>query len=243
MADLPGIDEERAEQARIAASGKIVRSDNSAAPEGFVAGLFARAVPEDVMRYDAREVSELAADAWALLATRKPGTSNIRYASPRATAGHPRLKSVSVLEIVNDDMPFLLDSVMGELTERGIEIHLVLHPVFTVERDGAGELTAFKGTQPHPAPGALRESFIHIHTERIEDEGKRAEVVAALEQVLSDIRLCVRDWRTMMARVGEVIAELKSSPPPLPVDEIAEAIQFLEWLVGNNFTFLSIRNY
>ena len=47
----------------------------------------------------------------------------------------------------------------------------------------------------------------------------------------------------MLARVDEVIAELKDNPPPLPVDEIAEAIQFLEWLVANNFTFLGVRDY
>jgi glutamate dehydrogenase len=243
MAELSGTDEERAEQALVAAAGKLVRGTNSSVPGDFAAALLARAVPEDLMRYDARELSELAADAWALLATRKPGTSNIRYASPAITAGHPRLRAVSVLEIVNDDMPFLLDSVMGELTERGIESHLVLHPVLAVERDADGRLTAFKGPQPHPLPGTTRESFIHIHTERIDDDAQRAEIAAAIEKVLADIRLSVADWRAMLARVREAIAELKANPPPLPVPEIAEAIQFLEWLVGNNFTFLGIRNY
>ena len=47
----------------------------------------------------------------------------------------------------------------------------------------------------------------------------------------------------MMSRVGEVIAEIKNNPPPLPVEEIAEATQFLEWLVANNFTFLGVREY
>ena len=47
----------------------------------------------------------------------------------------------------------------------------------------------------------------------------------------------------MLARVGELIAEIKNNPPPLPVDEIAEATQFLEWLVANNFTFLGVREY
>jgi glutamate dehydrogenase len=243
MAELSGTDEERAEQALVAAAGKLVRSTNSTVPDDFTPALLARAVPEDLMRYDARELAELAADAWALLATRKPTTSNIRYASPGITAGHPRLRAVSVLEIVNDDMPFLLDSVMGELTERGIESHLVLHPVLAVERDAAGALTAFKGPQPHPVPGTTRESFIHIHTERIDDDATRAEIAAAIEKVLDDIRLSVADWRAMLARVAEAITELKSNPPPLPVGEIAEAIQFLEWLVGNNFTFLGIRNY
>jgi glutamate dehydrogenase len=153
-----------------------------------------------------------------------------------------RPKTVSVLEIVNDDMPFLVDSVMGELSERGIEISLVLHPVFTVERDVLGRLTAFKDAKPATG-GALRESFIHLHTERIDDDKRRAEIVLAIEKVLRDVRLCVEDWRAMMARVGELIAGLKAHPPPLPVAEIAEAIQFLEWLEADNFTFLGIRNY
>src|SRR5262249_55902661 len=91
--------------------------------------------------------------------------------------------------------------------------------------------------------GAARESFIHIHTERIDDDAKRAEIVAAIERILGDIRLAVTDWRPMQARVAEMIAELKANPPPLPVGEIGEAIQFLEWLAGNNFTFLGVRNY
>ena len=90
MADLSGTDEERAEQALVAAAGKLVRSTNSTVPGDFAPALLARAVPEDLMRYDARELAELAADAWALLATRKPATSNVRYASPSITAGHPR---------------------------------------------------------------------------------------------------------------------------------------------------------
>ena len=179
-AAFSGTDEERAEQALIAAAAKILSSENRGVPEDFVAGLFAYAVPEDLMRYGARELAEVAADAWALLSVREPGTPNIRFASPDVEAGHVpkdrpdsrpknRPKTVSVLEIVNDDMPFLVDSVMGELSERGIEISLVLHPVFTVERDVVGRLTAFKGAKPATG-GALRESFIHLHTERIDDD-------------------------------------------------------------------------
>ena len=110
-----------------------------------------------------------------------------------------------------------------------------------MERDDTGRLTAFKGTKA--AAGALRESVIYIHIERIDEEARRAEIVEAIEQVLADVRLCVRDWRAMTARVAEAITELKANPPPLPAAEIAEAIAFLEWLADNNFTFLGIRNY
>jgi glutamate dehydrogenase len=229
-------DEAHATQALIAAACSVLDGEHRGVPGDFVAALFARAVPEDLMRYDARELAALAAEAWALLAVRKKGMPNIRLASPADAPG------TSVLEVVNDDMPFLLDSVLAEVAERGLDVRLVVHPVFTVERDGEGRLTGFKGVQPGNS-GGLRESFIHIHIERIGDEARRAEIAKALEQVLADVRAAVTDWRPMLRRVGEVIAELKTNPPPLPVGEIAEAIQFMEWLVDENFTFLGLRNF
>jgi len=239
-ADRPGTDEERAEAALIAAAGNILRSDNREVPEDFVAALFAYAVPEDLMRYDPRQLAELAANAWSLLAVRKPGVPKIRLEA-FDPAGHKRLRNDSVLEIVNDDMPFLVDSVLAELAERGIDVRFVVHPVLSVVRDAAGRLTAFKGAKP--AAGALRESVIYIHIERIEEEARRAEIVEAIERALADVRLCVQDWRAMTARVADMIAELKANPPPLPAAEIAEAVAFLEWLADNNFTFLGIRDY
>ena len=184
----------------------------------FVVALFAHVVPEDLMRYDPRQLAELAADAWAMLAVRKQGVPKIRFDAPDL-AGHERLRVDSVLEIVNDDMPFLVDSVLAELAERGIDIHLVVHPVLSVVRDGAGRLTAFKGTKS--APGALRESVIYVHVERIDEQARRAEIVEAIERVIADVRVCVADWRAMVGRVAEEVAELTANPPPLPIDEVA----------------------
>jgi len=209
-------------------------------PKAFVTRLFGRAVPEDFLSYQARDVAALAERAWSLLAIRVPGTSKIRFETPDATVAGERLKDISVLEIVNDDMPFLVDSVMAELAERGVDVRFVVHPVFAVTRDPEGRLLDFKSK---PAFGGLRESFIHIHVARIDDEAQRNAIVAALEQVLADIRLCVQDWRPMMGHLGEIIAGVKKKPPPLPADEVAEAVAFLEWLVANNFTFLGIRHY
>ncbi len=172
------------------------------------------------------------------------------FETPSGTIAGDRLKDVSVLEIVNDDMPFLVDSVMAELAERGVDVRLVVHPVFAVARDPEGRLTDFKSAdlkgpapQSTPAPGVLRESFIHIHVGRIDDDAERNAIVTALVQVLADVRLCVQDWRAMMRHLGDIIAGLKSGPLPLAADEVAEAMQFLEWLAADNFTFLGIRHY
>src|ERR1700716_246098 len=240
-ADLPGTDEERAEAALIAAAGKILRGSHRDIPEDFVAGIFAHAAPEDLLRYDPRQLAELAADAWSLLAVRKPGVANIRLDTVGPAGERERRRNESVLEIVNDDMPFLVDSVLAELADRGIDVRFVVHPVLTVVRDDAGRLIALKDAKT--APGALRESVIYIHLEPIDDKARRADIVAAIERVLADIRLCVADWRAMLKRVEDVIAELETHPPAVPSDEIAEAVAFLEWLIDNNFTFLGVCNY
>jgi glutamate dehydrogenase len=88
------------------------------APVDFVIRLFAGAAAEDLLRYQPQELAELAAASWHFLAERAPRTAKIRVSNPD---GGPRLDNISVVELVNDDMPFLVDSVMGELNHRGLE--------------------------------------------------------------------------------------------------------------------------
>src|SRR3954470_5417475 len=237
-----GSDEESAARRLIEQAGTILKGLRGDMPESFASALFAGATPEDLVRYEPRELAELAEAAWLFLQERKPGKPKVRFEARQGPMGAERIKTVSVIEIVNDDMPFLLDSVMGELAEQGLDVRLVVHPILSVERNHAGALVGFRGEGP-AVGAARRESFIHIHVERIEDGARQAEIINAIEDVLEDVRLCVQDWRPMLARVGELIAEIKNNPPPLPVEEIAEATQFLEWLVANNFTFLGVREY
>ena len=171
------------------------------------------------------------------LSERTPGTPKIRCETVPLTTSGGR-KAISVIEIVNDDMPFLVDSVMGELAERRLDVRLVAHPMFGVRRDN-GKLVALSA----PDAQSKRESFIHIHLASIIDDAAREELVRALEVVLGEVRVAVQDWKTMRARVDAIVADLKDNPPPLPVGEIAEAVQFLQWLLADNFTFLGLRDY
>ena len=234
-------DEDRAARRLVEQAVGILRGLRDI-PPSFAPLLFARVSPEDLVRYEARELAELAEAAWMFLQDRRPGAPRIRLESRGGPIGAARIKTVSVIEIVNDDMPFLLDSVMGELADQGVDVRLVLHPIFTVERDHVGSLVGFRG-DGSAVGAARRESFIQIHVERIDDPERQAKILDSLTLALAHVRVVVQDWRPMLARVGEVIAEIKNNPPPLPVDEIAEAAQFLEWLVANNFTFLGVREY
>ena len=238
--DRPGGDE-RAARTSMEAAAKLLRGDKSKVPDDFVALLFGRAAPEDLVRYETEGLAALAREAWSWLAVRKPGVPKIRVESPDATQG-ARLKSISVIDIVNDDMPFLVDLVMAELADRGLPARLVVHPILAVTRDKSGRLTA-PPTEAGNNKDEARESVIHIHVARIDDPDRRAGLVEGLERVLTEVRRCVKDWRPMIRRVQEVIQDLKDNPPPVPVDDIAEAIQFLEWVAADNFTLLGVRDY
>ncbi len=207
-------------------------------PANFIAQLFGRAVAEDVLCYPAADLADLAERAFDFLGERQPGAPKIRCETLTLRES-PERKSIAVLEIANDDMPFLLDSVMGELSERRLNVLLVAHPLLGVRRED-GRLSSVGEAG---AEGTARESFIHIHLEPVAEAAARDELVRALAGVLGEVRLAVQDWRPMLERVNGLVADLKINPPPLPVDEIAEAIQFLQWLLADNFTFLGVRNY
>ncbi|HZD91603.1 MAG TPA: NAD-glutamate dehydrogenase, partial [Pseudolabrys sp.] len=235
---LPDTEEEGLANACLAQAGDALHGRRQDIPAGFVAQLYRRAVPEDVLRYDAAELAALAERSFDFLSEREPGTPKIRCETVRLQA-HGEHNQVTVVEVVNDDMPFLVDSVMGELADRKLEVKLAAHPVFGVRREGA-KLVAIAGPD---APQHARESFIHVHIEALAEEADCKGLAGALEAVLREVRLAVQDWRPMLERVNAVVADLKTNPPPLPVDEIAEAIQFLQWLASDNFTFLGVRNY
>ncbi len=236
--ELPGDEEEGLAHASLAEAGDALHGRRPDIPAGFVAQLYRRTVPEDVVRYDAGELAALAERAFDFLKERTPGQSKVRCDTVRLhESGEHTL--VTVVEVVNDDMPFLVDSVMGELADRKLEVRLAAHPVFGVRRE-SGRLVGLAGAD---APHHTRESFIHVHLETITDEAVCAGIASALEAVLNEVRLAVQDWRPMLDRVNAIVADLKTNPPPLPVDEIAEAIQFLQWLAADNFTFLGARNY
>jgi glutamate dehydrogenase len=232
--DITRSGDDYASVALIDAATALLAARRNDIPADFLAKLFGLAVPEDLARYTAEQLAGIAERSWLFLAQRPAGAPKLRFEPA------PDPHGIAVLEIVNDDMPFLVDSVVSELNQRGLEIRLFVHPVFVVERDLAGRLVNFKGAR---TVGGQRESFIHLHVEGMDDPGQRAEIVQALESILADVRVAVQDWQPMLARITSVIAELRTNPPPLAVDEIAEAIQFLEWMVDDNFTILGARDY
>lgn len=150
----------------------------------------------------------------------------------------------TVIEVVNDDMPFLLDSTLAELGERGVSLRLVAHPILAVERSGDGALKRLLGTATgREMPPVQRESYLHIELAEQLGTGERQALKDALELIYREIRAAVADWLPMRGRLAEIATRFRANPPMLPADEIAEAVQFLDWLLADNFTFLGMREY
>jgi glutamate dehydrogenase len=238
-ADYPDSAEQVAARDLIAHAATLLAAQRKDAPAGFLSHLFDRAVPEDLLRYAADDLAAIAARSLDFLKDRKPGVPKIRFDLVPLTASGV-LKAIGLIEIANDDMPFLVDSALAELNERQLNPQLVVHPVYGVERDSDGKLVKL---HVDPFTGGNRESFIQLHVAPVEDDLRRGQIVDSLAEAFGQVRLAVQDWKAMLTRASEIVGELKNSPPPLPVDEVAEAIQFLDWLRANNFTFLGVRDY
>ncbi len=202
--------------------------------------MYQAAVQEDLEVLADDELMQLATDSLGFMAKRRPGRAVVNIYNPDAKDGH--LAQITVIEMLNDDMPFLVDSVMNMLAARGFEILLVLHPIIDVERKTDGTLTSIKA-QRGESSAAHRESLIHIHINRLVGARERKALLQDLQQALEDIRASVLDWRTMQSAVKDAMSSYQHNPPPVPVEELTEAMAFLQWLLDNHFTFLGIREY
>jgi glutamate dehydrogenase len=168
------------------------------------------------------------------------GAAKVRAYNP-VPAQHGWQSTHTVIEIVNDDMPFLVDSVTMEVNRQGLTLHLVVHPVLRSVRNKEGELVAVS-VPGESAEGRL-ESFMHIEVDRQTDPAKLAGLETGIAKALADVRASVEDWRPMQARMQANIAQLKKAPPPLPQAELEEGGAFLAWLLDHHFTFLGCRDY
>ncbi len=178
------------------------------------------------------------------LATERPvGTARVRVFNPTLEA-NGWVSPHTVVEIVTDDMPFLVDSVTSALAQEGLSLHLVVHPQLTVERSLVGELQRLLLTrEERQTPGAIQESWMHFEVDRISDSGRLRAVERRLTDVLRDVRDGVEDWAKMREAAQRIADELHESPPDLPAEEVADAWELLRWLIDEHFTFLGYREY
>jgi len=222
---------------RIAAMvGSRLDPARAAGVERFLRKFYANVPPDDMLEDTADNLFSAALALWNFGLVRMAGAPKLRIYNPRLDE-HGWRSPHTVLEIVNDDMPFLVDSVSAELNRRDLTVHLVIHPILHVTRDASGRLA---GTDDSSAPN---ESYMQIHFTEQTAPAVLEDIRQGVERVLADVRSSVRDWPAMRGKMRQLIETLRTATFPVPAEEAAEARDFLAWLADDHFTFLGYREY
>ena len=200
----------------------------------FARRLYARVADKDLAAASADQRAGAAVSLLGFARRRLPGVAKVRVFN--TTADHGFESRHTIAQIVNDDMPFLVDSIANEFNRREINVHLLAHPVLAVRRDLDGDLSGFA---VEAGERAKPESMMHIEIDRQADPALLDELAAALTRVLAEVRLAVEDWRAMRRACLDAIADLGASG----ASNLAEYDDFLRWLEANHFTFLGHRRY
>ena len=199
---------------------KIVRFTKDRVPDRFVREFYEWAAAEDLRERSAERLAEAVIAHFELGRRRMPGEILIRI-------------DARTVDVITDDMPFLVDSVMAELNRQAVRIELAATPVFRIRRDAEGRLLE---VLPDDSTAGRPESFIHVEVDHATSE-------AELRRVLEQVDAVVEDWPQMRAAVKRIVAHLQANPPPVDAEEVQEACALLEWMDQGYFTFLGFREY
>jgi len=211
---------------------------------------YLRAYYQRVATEDLAPPSRLAAVAedHARLGLNRPqGRALVQVGEPSDGQLHPVSRSGLVVDIVTDDMPYLVDSVTTELNRHEAEIRLLVHPLLRVRRDVTGALRGILGVcgdvstgiPGEPVADEITESWIHVELGPPRDNVTADQLAAALRHVLDDVRVAVED----QARMGAMARSLAGDLGGEPGSDRAEHGDLLRWLADGNFLFLGYREY
>ncbi|MEU5938732.1 NAD-glutamate dehydrogenase [Micromonospora sp. NPDC047548] len=238
-----GLDEPVPNAERLVAQAVALAGDDHDAAT--LASRFWRFAPdEELIGFTAEEMLDAARAHRDLAQQRVPGELKLRIHSPDAEQHH------TVIEIVTDDMPFLVDSVTALLNSHHLDVHLLVHPLVVVRREPLGRLTEVSAdVEPDDAiAGDLVESWMRIEIDPVRDAGEREKLRRELQRVLTDVREAVEDWPKMRQRalvLADDLASARTSDnrPPVPEKDITDSVELLRWLAHDHFTFLGYREY
>jgi len=209
----------------------------------FVAAYFDNTDPDELQARGPSTLFAIASAHWRLLDVARPAnTAKVRVFNP-TLAEDGFVCDHTVVQIVNDNMPFLVDSVTMAINRGNRTAHWIVHPLMSVTRDVQGKVTGISRAAAASAMGRHDplESLIQVECDRIVSTADQLALAAELERVLGDVRSAVQDWQAMLERARSMAAAASSSS--LSASGRQEGVDFLRWLEDRHFTFLGARDY
>lgn len=220
---------------------KRAKAPEKARIEEFVGQYYRSVSTDDLLERSPADLAGAALAHYEFAAKRTPGKPLIRVYNPDEKRDG-WASTHTVVEMVNDDMPFLVDSMGMVLNRNGHSLILTVHPIVQVKRNKQGRLTEILAADSDD-DSLMRESFLHVEVDRETDPEHLANLAAEIESVMADVRASVRDWSEMRDKAVKLRDQLPDLKLPLKKREINEGSEFLSWLVNNHFTFLGYREY
>jgi glutamate dehydrogenase len=239
-------------QALLATAAGLARGDTGVGDvRGYLGAYFRHADAEDLAAAGPDRIAAVAMEQAAFAEVRPQGRALVGVRGAVRAALEP---AATAVDIVTDDMPYLVDSVLMELARHDLAIQRVIHPQLRVRRDVSGRLHEVLGVSDGSPPShdEIAESWIHLEVGALADDAEATALADDLRRVLGDVRVAVEDYPKMRARavqLAESIALAASPPggasqPPDPGSESpAETEALLRWLADGHFTFLGYREY
>ncbi|WP_041376656.1 NAD-glutamate dehydrogenase [Polaromonas naphthalenivorans] len=209
----------------------------------FVSAYFENADPDEILARGPAQLFGIASAHWRLLdAPRAPQSARIRVFNP-TLAEDGFVSDHTSVQIVHDNMPFLVDSVTMAINRSGRTAHWIVHPLLCVARNAQGRPETVDSVAGGKATGRSDpiESLIMVECDRILAAAEREALGRDLDRVLGDVRGVVQDWDAMLERVQALGLAVARSP--LSQSSKQEGVEFLHWLEDRHFTFLGARNY
>ena len=208
--------------------------------EAFIRLYYRRVSADDLLEHSAIDLGGAALAHWHLARLRNRDENKVHIYNPTHVK-HGWQSTHTIVEIVTDDMPFLVDSASMALKRRGLTTHLTIHPVVKIERDEAGKLLSI--SEPFSGAEGTVESLMHFQVDRQTNPDVLVQLTSEIEKVLDDVRKACADWQTMRQKVVEIVEELDRTPAVAGPAEIAEATEFGKWIADDHFTFLGYCEY
>ena len=165
----------------------------------FLQSYFANVDTKDLADRDPKDLAG-AALSHLDFAKRRGRTALVRVFNPTLRE-HGFVSPHTIIDVVNDDMPFLVDSISLALTERSLTLHFLAHPIFAVVARSRRELErACRSAPSRPQDAKQRlESFQHLEVDRIVDPAALKSLAAQIERSMRDVRVACADWGRMRA--------------------------------------------
>ncbi|MGC3980872.1 MAG: NAD-glutamate dehydrogenase [Steroidobacteraceae bacterium] len=206
----------------------------------FILAYYGKVEDADLQAHSARQLAATALQHFQLGQRRRPGQTLLQVHNPEPVTHAANTVTHTLVTVIADDLPFLVDSICMAFSRFGLNVHLIVHPVLLVQRTAKGQWRHLADAE---ADDACDESWQRYEIDRISDPAKLEQLQQDITAALRDVARACRDWHAMRERACALCRDWQQQTPPIKAVEVQEATAFMHWLADNHFTFLGSQQF